>query len=71
MDYKEVQNIARLVAAEIIAELQQYEIRYTEIAENGERIKGYYSIEGDGSSFECEMALRRIRESAWRKSKGF
>ena len=26
MEYKDVQNIARLVAAEIIAELQQYEI---------------------------------------------
>lgn len=71
MDYKDVQNIARLVAAEIIAELQQYEIRYTEITENGERVKGYYSIEPDGSSLECEIALRNIRENAWGKSKGF
>ena len=62
---EEIRAIARLVAAEIIAQLQHFEIRHTGFNDHGEIVKGYYSIEAGGSSFDYEMALRRNRQQAW------
>ena len=76
MDRAEIKEIARLVAAEIIAELQQYEIRHTVLNDyNQEIIKGYYSIEPAGSSFDDEVTGRqdRIRaaERRYSQQRGF
>lgn len=65
MEYKEVQNIARLVAAEIIAELQQYEIRHTVLNDyNQEIIKGYSTVERAGTSYSDEILGRKDRINA-------
>ena len=64
---KEIREMARLVAAEIIVQLQQYEIRHTEFGNSGEIVKGYYSIEAGGSSFDYEIALRRNRQREWQE----
>lgn len=76
MDRAEIKEIARLVAAEIVQELQQYEIRHTVIGDyNQEIIKGYYSIEPAESSFDDEVTGRqdRIRaaERRYSQQRGF
>lgn len=59
MEYKEIQNIACLVAAEIIAELQQYEIRHTVLNDyNQEIIKGYFTVERTETSYSDEILGR-------------
>ena len=76
MDRAEIKEIASLVVAEIMQELQQYEIRHTVIGDyNQEIIKGYYSIEPAGSSFDDEVTGRqdRIRaaERRYSQQRGF
>ena len=64
MDRAEIKEIARLVAAEIVQELQQYEIRHTIIGESDhEIVQGYYTVEPAGSSYEDEMIGRADRKA--------
>lgn len=62
---EEIKQIARLVAAEIIAELQQYEIRHTVLNDyNQEIIKGYFTVERAGTSYSDEILGRKDRINA-------
>ncbi len=78
MDFKnqeEIRELARLVAAEIIAAVQEYEIRHTILNDyNQEIIKGYYTLERFGSSFSDEITGRQDRikaaERRYRQQRG-
>lgn len=75
-EQEKIREIARAVAAEIIAQLQQFEIRHTTIGEyNQEIIQGYYTIEPAGTSFDDVITGRqdRIRaaERRYSQQRGF